>query len=205
MSGSGDWTDVAAGEDPCVTYSHPNEIIWEYKAYDYDEVLVGYDKDPNGEPNEPVFRYSVRLPEEEWFRQPDVNGIFWLSILAVYDTNTPNYDWGWTNHQYVFNDDAVAGYQNPTNGEWVWTELFDQTGASEDMSFMLFTDPDVCINCADYTSDGIVDTRDLKIFADNWLWIGPSGGYCDGDLNCDGEATFVDYAIFAQQWLDSCP
>jgi len=199
------WTDVAAGEDPCVTYSHPNEIIWEYKAYDYDEVLVGYDKDPNGEPNEPVFRYSVRLPEEEWFRQPDVNGIFWLSILAVYDTNTPNYDWGWTNHQYVFNDDAVAGYQNPTNGEWVWTELFDQTGASEDMSFMLFTDPDVCINCADYTSDGIVDTRDLKIFADNWLWIGPSGGYCDGDLNCDGEATFVDYAIFAQQWLDSCP
>jgi len=199
------WTDVAAGEDPCVSYSHPNEIIWEYKAYDYDEVLVGYDKDPNGEPNEPVFRYSVSLPEEEWFKQRDVNSIFWLSILAVYDVNTPNYEWGWTNHEHVFNDNAVGRYYDDVNEVWVWEELYDQTGASEDMSFMLFTDPNECVNCADYNSDGIVDTRDLKIFADNWLWIGPSGGYCDSDLNCDGEATFVDYAIFAQQWLDSCP
>lgn len=199
------WTDVAAGEDPCVSYSHPNDIIWEYVAYDYDEVLVGYDKHPYGEPNEPVFRYSVRLPEEEWFHQPDYNGVFWLSVQAIYDFNVPNYDWGWTNHKHVFNDNAVSGYYDDVNEVWVWTELYDQMDKSEDMSFILFTDPNECINCADYDSDNIVDTGDLGVFVDDWLWIGSPGGYCNGDLNCDGKVTFVDYAIFAQQWLGSCP
>ena len=75
-------------------FSHPNEPIWEYKATAYDEVFVGYDKHPHGEPNEPVFRYSVRLPEDMWFRQPDYNEVFWLSVQAVYDFNQPNYPWG---------------------------------------------------------------------------------------------------------------
>ncbi len=137
------WTDVPAGADPCYTYSHPGEQIWTYEAREYDEVLVGYDKYPHGEPNEPVFRYSVRLPKDMWFMQPDVNSIFWLSVRAVYDFNQPNYLWGWTNHEHVFNDDAVQGYWDL--GEWKWRELYDQTEASEDMSFILFTEPD-CIN-----------------------------------------------------------
>ncbi len=188
------------------SFSHPNEVIWEYKAYDYDEVMVGYDKDPNGDSNEPVFRYSVRLPEEDWFKQKNVNDIFWLSVVAVYDANqpSPNYDWGWTNHQHRFNDDAVSGVVTGPN-EWMWEELYDQTGASEDMSFVLFMDPNGCDSCADYNSDGTVDTNDLKVFVEDWLWTGPSGGYSEGDLNCDGKVMFVDYAIFALQWLDSCP
>jgi hypothetical protein len=40
----------------------------------------------------------------------------------------------------VFNDDAVAGTFDPPGG-WFWNELHDQTGESEDMSFMLFTEP----------------------------------------------------------------
>ncbi|MDD5326455.1 MAG: LamG domain-containing protein [Phycisphaerae bacterium] len=198
------WTDTAAGEDPCVPYSHPDEVIWEYKAYDYDEVLVGYDKHPHGEPNEPVFRYSVRLPEEEWFRQPDVNGIFWLSVMAVYDVNTPNYDWGWTNHEHMFNDDAVAGIPAGPN-EWSWQELFDQTDASEDMSFMLFTDPGECVNCADYNIDYIINFFDYADFADDWLWVGPAGGYNNSDLDCDGDVDYYDLKIFTDQWLDNCP
>lgn len=200
------WTDVPG--DPCEPelFSHPNDIIWQYKAYDYDEVLVGYDKRPLGAPNEPVFRYSVRLPEKDWFKQKNINDIFWLSVVAVYDTNgpNPNYNWGWTNHKHTFNDDAVSGTITGPN-EWSWQELHDQTGASEDMSFVLFTDPNECVSCADYNSDNIVDNNDLKVFVDDWLWNGPSGGYRDGDLNCDGEVTFIDYAILAQQWLNNCP
>jgi hypothetical protein len=199
------WTDVAAGEDPCVPFSHPNEIIWGYKSHDYDEVLVGYDKHPHGEPNEPVFRYSVRLPEDMWFHQPDFNEVFWLSIVAVYDVNTPNYDWGWTNHKHVFNDDAVGGYKEAASGRWVWAELFDQTGASEDMSFMLFTDPSVCSTCANYNCDALVNFFDYADFADDWLWTGLAGGYNNSDLNCDGGVDLYDVKMFADQWLTSCP
>ena len=186
------------------SFSHPGEIIWQYETSKYDEVLVGYDKHPHGEPNEPVFRYSVRLPEDEWFKQKDVNGIYWLSIQAVYDINIPNYDWGWTNHEHVFNDDAVIGHQNAAS-EWVWKELYDQTEASEDMSFILFTDPNECVSCADYNKDGIVNLIDYADFANDWLWTGPAGGYNNSDLNCDGSVDFYDLKILTDQWLNSCP
>ena len=114
-----------------------------------------------GSPREPVFRYSVKLPQENWFQQRDVNDVYWLSVVAVYDQNRPNYDWGWTNHPHVFNDDAVAGHYDPANGEWDWTELLDQTQNSEDMSFMLFTDHCTCYG--DYNGDNIVDTTDMNI------------------------------------------
>ncbi len=120
------WTNVPAGAD--TPYSHPGEKKWEYKADKYDEVLVGYDKHPEpGEPSpggyEPVFRYSVKLPDPNWFRQKDVNEIFWLSVVAVYDKSEPNYPWGWTNHQCVgweprgFLDNKVAYWKlNETSG-----------------------------------------------------------------------------------------
>ncbi|NIR62686.1 MAG: hypothetical protein GWO10_02545 [candidate division Zixibacteria bacterium] len=141
------WTDVPAGEDPNpdVLFSHPGKKIWEYMAYDYDEVMVGYDKYPHGTHKEPVFRYSVRLPKQAWFLQEDVNNIYWFSVAAVYKITTePLYEWGWTNHQHFFNDDAVAGILDPAVG-WFWEELYDQTENSQDMSFMLFTEPD-CLN-----------------------------------------------------------
>ncbi|MHC4642535.1 MAG: DUF7901 domain-containing protein [Planctomycetota bacterium] len=99
-----------------------------------------------GAAREPVFRYSVRLPEDNWFIQEDVNNIYWFSVVAVYDdpATTNHYPWGWTNHAHAFNDDAVSGRFDLPGG-WFWTELFDQTGESEDMSFMLFTEPD-CLN-----------------------------------------------------------
>jgi hypothetical protein len=117
----------------------------------------------------------------------------------------PNYVWGWTNHKHVFNDDAVSGYFNDVNEVWVWTELFDQTGASEDMSFILFTDPNVCSTCANYNCDARVNFLDYADFADAWLWTGPAGGYNNSDLNCDGSVDFYDLKIFVDQWLSSCP
>ncbi|MHC4153801.1 MAG: S8 family peptidase [Planctomycetota bacterium] len=139
------WTDVPAGGDPC--YSHPGVKIWEYKAHDYDEVLVGYDKYPHDEmPREPVFRYSVRLPDPNWFHQDEDEAVYWLSIVAAYIERYPEYveGWGWTNHEHVYNDDAVYGWP-VMDDEWEWYELYDQTGESADLSFVLFTEPD-CLN-----------------------------------------------------------
>jgi len=200
------WTDVP---DPNLndpnTYSHPGHEIWSFDANEYDEVLVGYDKYPHGEPNEPVFRYSVRLPQENWFHQLDYNEVFWLSVQAIYDQNTPNYTWGWTNHQHVFNDDAVSGRYDDANEVWLWEELEDQTGASEDMSFMLFTDPNECSTCANYNLDAIINFLDYAEFANEWYWSGPAGGYNNGDLDCDGDVDLNDLDIFCQQWLKYCP
>ncbi len=139
------WTDVPDPDpaDPG-TFSHPGEKIWQYQAYDCDEVLVGYDKYPHEEPNEAVFRYSVRIPEPNSFSQKDVNNIYWFSVAAVYESpKEPPYYWGWINHKHMFNDDAVTGYLNTGGPEpkWIWQELHDQTGRSEDMSFILFTKP----------------------------------------------------------------
>ena len=48
--------------------------------------MVGYDGTPPEGPNEPVFRYTVRLPEPHWFWQEKADQVYWLSIVAVYKT-----------------------------------------------------------------------------------------------------------------------
>jgi len=204
------WDDVPANP-PIEPFSHPNDIIWQYKAYDYDEVLVGYDKHPE-DPNvtqpgrEPVFRYSVRIDDpNDWFCQTDINEVFWFSVVAVYDENEPIYNWGWTNHQHMFNDNAVEGGYVWDEDWWEWQPLYDQTGMTEDMSFMLFTDPNVCCSCANYNHDWIINFLDYAYFANNWCWIGQAGGYNKSDLNCDGVVDFKDLKIFVLQWLNYCP
>jgi len=199
------WDDVPDPNpaDPN-TFSHPNDVIWQYKAYDYDEVMVGFDKYPAVPVTEPVFRYALSLPENNWFYQQDVNGIYWLGIVAVFSQEDPEYEWGWTNHPYNFKDYAVKGCPNDVRG-WDWQVLEDQTQSGEDLSFTLFTEPDFCINCPDYDFSALVDYYDLKVFADDWLWSGSAGGYTYGDLDCDGDVEFDDYALFALQWLGNCP
>ena len=220
----GIWTDTPANPGDPFSFSHPNDLIWEYKAYDYDEVLVGYDKHPEFVPTEPygrepVFRYSVRLPKDNWFTQKEPNDIYWLSVVAVYDQNVPNYDWGWTNHEHTFQDDAVAGYPDFSGPEpeWIWEELYDQTGMTEDMSFMLFT---LCIG--DVDKNGKVNKADITALAaylvDNAsapFWTVPCPP-CDmaADVDCNGKvnkaditalaACLVDHAS-APFWTISCP
>jgi hypothetical protein len=186
------WTDVPA-EDPC-GFSHPGHKIWEYKAIAYDEAMVGYcrPQDTNLDPCEPVFQYSVELPEPNWFYQRDVNGVFWLRVAAVF-SQAPAYPWGWTNHQHVFNDYAVTGKYRIASPGW--------TKTNDDMSFMLMTDPNYCIDSADYTYDCIVDFVDFDFLADDWLWNGPEGGCRSGDLDCDGDVELSDLMILADQWL----
>ncbi|MHC4867623.1 MAG: DUF7901 domain-containing protein [Planctomycetota bacterium] len=203
------WDDVAAGVDPCFPFSHPGNQLWTYPTDDYDEVLVGYDKHPHGVRIEPVFRYSVKLPNEAWFHQDQDYGIYWLSVVAVYKQTLPNILWGWTNHKWVYMDDAVAG--TPGVGgttPWDWKELVDQTGVSEDMSFQLFTEPDPTIGtcwdptqCAgqpfgDSTCDGSINLADLFAlkmhFGSAAPWTPPQ---CCSDYNHDNRVNLGDLFI----------
>ena len=123
-------------------YSRPGDTVWQYRAYDYDEVLVGYDKDPEGEPNEPVFRYSVRLPQGNWFRQEAPGTAYWFSVAAVYTDPLPMivHPWGWTNHPHQFGAGAsLIDYRLATPAQW--RLLHDPGDRPVDMSFTLFTLP----------------------------------------------------------------
>jgi len=196
------WTDVRPAAN--APLSRPGEKIWEYKAENYDEVLVGYDKKPETvEPGlsagyEPVFRYSVRLPQDKWFCQKELNNIYWFSVVAVYKGDKqPLHPWGWTNHRYVHwelrdptspaniakNDDAVAGYLDTTGATpmWKWQELRDQTGESADMSFILFTEPG-CLPCT-YSAYG------------DWLALGKPDCWCAA-YQCDGDADGGTQTVF---------
>jgi len=193
------WPDVPANVD--LPYSHPDQKpIWEYKAYNYDEVLVGFDKHPEtGEPGqiggkEPVFRYSVRLPKENWFRQKEVKGIYWFSVVAVYKDPLPViYPWGWTNHQYIGRiDNAVAGTKDPTGAGWEWRELYDQTGMSEDMSFILFTEPGCFPSWYSTYFDWLAYGKpncwcNSLVLGEDISDTGPAN-YTAGDYQCDGDA-----------------
>ena len=88
------------------------EHLKEHGSIDYDEVLVGYDKHPElqiGPPREPVFRYSVRIPESEQFCQEEPDTVYWFSAVAVYMEGTdPAFPWGWTNHEKFYNHESYA-------------------------------------------------------------------------------------------------
>ncbi|MHC4498587.1 MAG: DUF7901 domain-containing protein, partial [Planctomycetota bacterium] len=137
---------------------------------------------------EPVFRYSVKLPEEEWFFQDEPNGVYWFSAVAVYE-DVPDYNWGWTNHEHEFNDDAVAGFLD-TSGDWVWEELYDQNEASEDMSFILFTEPD----CLSMTAPEYADWVALGK-PDCWCYRWQCRGDIDGIQTGPFHVAIPDLAI----------
>ena len=108
------WSDVPVSE--ANDFSHPGELLWQYRARNVDEVMVGFDKHPEElsivPGREAVYRYSVRFPREKWFWQTTDEAVYWFSVVAVYDRNVDNlkYPWGWTNHPQHFNDHAVTGH-----------------------------------------------------------------------------------------------
>jgi hypothetical protein len=124
--------------------NYPGEKIWEFEAQNYDEVLVGYDKNPDGEPNEPVFRYSVRLPEDTWFRQETPESIYWFSVIAVYKESADDipYEWGWTNHSHTFGSPALS-IDSGSTATSQWQPLLDSTELPVDMSFTFFIVPEL--------------------------------------------------------------
>jgi hypothetical protein len=135
------WTSV--GPDREADYARPSEVVWQCRAFAFDEVLVGYDRNPAGEPNEPVYRYSVRLPAENWFRPQNAGNRYWFSVAAVYTDPRPLpvYSWGWTNHPQVSGAGATfIDYRMATRPQW--GPLRDPQGRPVGMSFTFFTEPE---------------------------------------------------------------
>ena len=202
----GIWTDVPVG-DPCnfYPYSHPGRMIWEYWAAmaEVNEEWVGYDMHPDVPFIDACFKYDLQLPQEAWFWQEGPGNIYWLSISAIYDVPPPEaFYWGWKTREHFYNDDAVR----------IWTPNAPTVGGPPfiegqpilpgwDMAFELTT---TCSNCGDFDHNGTIDLNDLRTLAANWLWTGTPGGNI-ANLNCDGKVDNEDFAIFALQWLDSCP
>jgi hypothetical protein len=71
----------------------------------------------------------------------------------------------------VYNDDAVEGYFDPP--DWYWYDLHDQTGATQDMSFILFTEP----GCFPYAHPDYFE----------WLYVGKPDCWCY-PRQCYGDA-----------------
>ena len=148
----GIWTDVPVGPDD--TFSHPREVIHEYRCEDYRWEFVGWDIDPRDPPVPPeaAFKYSCDLPEEYWFNQEPGGNIYWVSIAALYTNEPPNmYSWGWKTRprdsQSQAPDDAVVIWDPTTpstmppgrayqSGGPIWYPTEDD---SWDMAFELTT------------------------------------------------------------------
>ncbi len=132
------WSSAEANDlEP---YEHPGEKVWEYAAYDYDEVLVGHDGNPAGEPNEPVFRYAVRLPEEAWLRPTAADTVYWFSVVPVFRESGGDvpYRWGWTTHPHESGSGAVLmDYRLRMVPQW--QRVRDGAGEPAGLSFTLFT------------------------------------------------------------------
>ena len=158
------WSDDAEAK----TFSQPDRKLWEYRADTFDEVMVGFDKHP--EPissvmrgHEPVYRYSVRLPEQNWFRQEGQSNVYWLSVVAVYDDpKSIVYPWGWTNHPW-----ASRGLQGLAPlAHW----KLDETSG---------------IIAADSSGNG----NDGTVMG-NPIWR-PTGGWINGALDFDGRGDYI--------------
>jgi hypothetical protein len=122
--------DIPAGTDPEQPYSHPGELLFEFKI-DPAEVRSRYwDSVPHRRPNghlwwEHKFYYAAKLPEP--FEQKE-GAIYWLSISAS-PSSQDDWQWGWETSKDHWNDRAVVG-----NGRF-WTELGPGGSRFEDLGF----------------------------------------------------------------------
>jgi hypothetical protein len=159
------WSDAS---DSSKGIDHPGQKLWEYKAEQFDEVLVGFDKHPEYptfavQPPEPVYRYSVYLPPASWYQPDDRNKVVWLSIVAAYkDSKSMVYPWGWTNHPHAGWD--LSGLD--MIGYW---KLDETTGA-------------VAADSSGNSNHGTV--------LGNAVWR-PTAGWIGGALDFDGRNDYV--------------
>ena len=147
------WTDVPAGADPLVPWSHPLDPIHEIVCRNYTVEHVGVDIDPFfwqefgiPVPVDDAYQYNQRLDECEWFHQqgtPDDPQVYWVSIQAFYDQPDPANIWGWKTRPHWWNDDAARGFDDPFfPGDIFWEEIIGPAGNSWDMAFELTTIPE---------------------------------------------------------------
>lgn len=190
----GIWTDVPDPDpnDPN-NFSHPGKLIWEKRCESYVWSYAGCDLDPRGEGElDACFKFDQLLSQDKWFYQEsnEPNGtVYWLSIAAIYDGNTPAHPWGWKTRPHFYNDDAVritslGGQWPPVIGSvWAGGEPIEYpAGTSWDVAFVLTANreyqpmkwwwPPQADSRADLYEDGKIDFKDMAVLAGNWLTEG---------------------------------
>jgi hypothetical protein len=192
----GIWTDVP-DPDPCNhnNFSHPGTLVWENYCDNYVWNFAGFDQDPRqvgplGEPNDSCFQFNQLLSQDEWFHQ-DPGGdpchprIYWLSIAPVWGDVVPTYQWGWKTRPHFFNDDAVVirGF-NP------WPLVIGSTWTNG-----------YPIQWPAWPSlEGITWDVAFELTTNE-----PDTKYNAMDFNKDGIVNFLDFALFANEWLKTGP
>ncbi|MHC4544202.1 MAG: DUF7901 domain-containing protein, partial [Planctomycetota bacterium] len=95
------WNDIPDPDpaDP-LTFSHPNEVVWEIDCFNFNSYFVGWDYDPRTNCFETCYFFEQDLTEAEYFYQrtnPDgTPSIYWISIAANYPAGAiVNHPWGW--------------------------------------------------------------------------------------------------------------
>jgi hypothetical protein len=160
------WSDVP-DPDPSNArdFGQPGRKLWEYQADVFDEVMVGFDNNPypTFAPSiEPVYRYTVRLPEDRRYTPDGKNSVLWLSVTAVYkDIKSAVYPWGWTNHAYATWDLSLVPLARWKLDEASGTVAADSSGNG---------------------NNGTV--------VGNPVWR-PSGGWLTGALEFDGRGDYI--------------
>jgi len=195
--------------------SHPGEELW--SAYITDFEVVPMDPSPQGwydpfeqwyeHPNHDMyFRYDITDIPEPFYQ--DSGTIYWLDIMA--DIGPPGYQgfpepplWGWKTSLDHWMDDAVWAMFTPP--AYAWAPLYDPTGITLDMAFVI-TGPEVL--CGDVNNDGIIDVGDI-VYLLNYLykqpWPAPVPYTCVGDVNNDdvvniGDIVYLLNYLFKQPW-----
>ena len=162
------WSDTTGSDEKdAKSFSHPGRKLWEYRAETFDEVLTGFDKNPEPTSSavqgfEPVYRYTVRLPQENWFRPDGQDSVYWLSVVAVYqDAQSIAYPWGWTNHPSL-------SWDRQALTPLAWWKLDERAGK-------------IAADSAG-GNDGVI--------VGNPVWR-PSGGWIGGALDLDGRRDYI--------------
>ncbi len=140
------YTDIPAGVDPFMPWSHPGTLLYEefVDISQVAEVFFGTITHIGGI-EENVWQYNVDLPvpfEQDRYQDPqDIDGdgiddgtVFWLKIQAVH--TDPEIQWGWHEAESLWHDNAVQqGYFEPE--PLLWDLL-----PNKDMAFELTVIPE---------------------------------------------------------------
>lgn len=130
------WTDVPAGSDPNVPWSHPGELLWSRMLMPTSTRVWGTGDetffDPNGilppSPEHVIWQYNFDLATEDYFEQ-EVGKIYWLSVAAMPPAGLL---WGWKTSLEQWNDDAT--WTDLPDARWEELVIADK---SRDMAFVL--------------------------------------------------------------------
>ncbi len=180
------WTDVPATSNG---FSHPGTILWQHQCFNFTTEFVGWDYDPRTGTFEACFKYEQDLLPDEYFYQDPGQGIYWISIAAVYaDPLAVDFPWGWKTRPRdtasTAPDDAVvildptapdmtsafvSGYPIEFPDGVSWDMAFELTSKRLTPAIKWDQPPVMGTNGCYYGWDEYSIFGDNQIVADDWL------------------------------------